>query len=76
MTTPLPAWLDAFRRRLGAELIETHISWLLLAGVAVVFVVLAIRYRTQAWRVITPTLLAGLLAAFAVHRFRRLAEQG
>ena len=36
-------------------------SWLLLAGVAVVFVVLAIRYRTQAWRVITPTLLAGLL---------------
>lgn len=32
MTTPLPAWLDAFRRRLGAELIETHISWLLLAG--------------------------------------------
>ena len=34
---------------------------LLLAGVGVVFAVLAIRYRGQAWRVITPTLLAGLL---------------
>ncbi|SDR10650.1 Predicted exporter [Pseudoxanthomonas sp. CF385] len=34
---------------------------LLLAGVVVVFGVLAIRYRWQAWRVITPTLLAGVL---------------
>ena len=32
MTAPLPAWLEAFRRRLGAEVVETHISWLLLAG--------------------------------------------
>ena len=31
-TAPLPAWLEAFRRRLGAEVVETHISWLLLAG--------------------------------------------
>jgi hypothetical protein len=29
---PLPAWLEAFRHRLGAEVVETHISWLLLAG--------------------------------------------
>lgn len=36
-------------------------SWLLLAGVVVVFVVLALRYRGQAWRVIAPTLLAGVL---------------
>ncbi|HEY1035125.1 MAG TPA: hypothetical protein VGE09_09090, partial [Pseudoxanthomonas sp.] len=34
---------------------------LLLAGVVVVFGVLALRYRGQAWRVITPTLLAGVL---------------
>lgn len=34
---------------------------LLLAGVVVVFGVLAVRYRWQAWRVITPTLLAGVL---------------
>ncbi|CAN4279206.1 MMPL family transporter [Pseudoxanthomonas sp. LjRoot125] len=34
---------------------------LLLAGVVVVFGVLALRYRWQAWRVITPTLLAGVL---------------
>ncbi|MBD9481224.1 MMPL family transporter [Pseudoxanthomonas sp. PXM02] len=34
---------------------------LLLAGVVVVFGVLAVRYRGQAWRVITPTLLAGVL---------------
>ena len=32
MSAPLPAWLEAFRRRLGAEVVETHISWLLLAG--------------------------------------------
>lgn len=32
MTAALPAWLEAFRHRLGAEVVETHISWLLLAG--------------------------------------------
>ena len=32
MSAPLPAWLEAFRHRLGAEVVETHISWLLLAG--------------------------------------------
>jgi len=36
-------------------------SGLLLAGVVVVFAVLALRYRGQAWRVIAPTLLAGVL---------------
>ncbi len=30
MKTPLPDWLEAFRARLGAEVVETHISWLLL----------------------------------------------
>ncbi|MCK6394704.1 AAA family ATPase [Zoogloea sp.] len=30
-TAPLPDWLARFQARLGAELIETHISWLLLA---------------------------------------------
>ena len=29
--TPLPAWLTDFRKQLGAELVETHISWLLLS---------------------------------------------
>lgn len=32
MHEPLPDWLEAFRAGLGAELVETHISWLLLAG--------------------------------------------
>jgi len=32
MTTPLPPWLEAFRARHDATVIETHISWLLLAG--------------------------------------------
>src|SRR5690606_14504795 len=40
------------RRMMGA---------LLLAGVVLVFGVLAWRYRGQSWRVIAPTLLAGLL---------------
>ncbi|WP_374487186.1 AAA family ATPase [Zoogloea sp.] len=31
MSSPLPPWLEAFRAQLGAEVIETHISWLLLA---------------------------------------------
>lgn len=30
-SAPLPDWLARFQARLGAELIETHISWLLLA---------------------------------------------
>ena len=36
--TPIPAWLEGFRQRLGdnagepVELIETHISWLLLVN--------------------------------------------
>ena len=55
-------WVD---RTADISRLLTHyrhmMSWLLLAGVAVVFVVLAIRYRSQAWRVITPTLLAGVL---------------
>ena len=55
-------WVD---RTADISRLLTHyrhmMSWLLLAGVAVVFVVLAIRYRGQAWRVITPTLLAGVL---------------
>ncbi|MDG2525338.1 MMPL family transporter [Stenotrophomonas sp. HITSZ_GD] len=44
--------LGHYRRMMGA---------LLLAGVVLVFGVLAWRYRRQSWRVITPTLLAGLL---------------
>jgi len=44
--------LGHYRRMMGA---------LLLAGVVLVFGVLAWRYRGQSWRVITPTLLAGLL---------------
>ncbi len=55
-------WVD---RTSDISRLLTHyrhmMSWLLLAGVVVVFAVLAIRYRTQAWRVITPTLLAGVL---------------
>jgi predicted exporter len=35
---------------------------LLLVSVAVVFIVLAVRYRRNAWRVLLPTVLAGLLA--------------
>ena len=37
-STPPPAWLEGFRQRLGddtgepVELIETHISWLLLVN--------------------------------------------
>jgi aminoglycoside phosphotransferase family enzyme/predicted kinase len=31
MSALLPPWLEAFRAQLGAELVETHISWLLLA---------------------------------------------
>ena len=37
---------------------------------------LAVRTGLYDFRQATLTLLAGLLAAFAVHRFRRLAEQG
>jgi len=44
--------LGHYRRMMGA---------LLLAGVVLVFGVLAWRYRGQSWRVIAPTLLAGLL---------------
>ncbi|MFP3648794.1 hypothetical protein SB822_59150, partial [Paraburkholderia sp. SIMBA_054] len=44
--------LGHYRHMMGA---------LLLAGVALVFGVLAWRYRRQSWRVIAPTLLAGLL---------------
>jgi predicted exporter len=55
-------WVD---RTADISRLLTHyrhmMSWLLLAGVVVVFVVLALRYRGQAWRVITPTLLAGVL---------------
>ncbi|KRA51330.1 hypothetical protein ASD77_17265 [Pseudoxanthomonas sp. Root65] len=55
-------WVD---RTADISRLLTHyrhmMSWLLLAGVAVVFVVLALRYRGQAWRVITPTVLAGVL---------------
>lgn len=55
-------WVD---RTADISRLLTHyrhmMSWLLLAGVAVVFVVLAVRYRGQAWRVITPTVLAGVL---------------
>jgi aminoglycoside phosphotransferase family enzyme len=32
MPSLLPDWLEDFRARLGAEVIETHISWLLLTG--------------------------------------------
>lgn len=32
MPSILPDWLEDFRARLGAEVIETHISWLLLTG--------------------------------------------
>lgn len=32
MTAPLPPWLEDFRARHDATVIETHISWLLLAG--------------------------------------------
>ena len=32
MNPTLPAWLEALRARLGATVVETHISWLLLAG--------------------------------------------
>lgn len=31
MNAALPDWLERFRARLGAEVVETHISWLLLA---------------------------------------------
>jgi predicted exporter len=55
-------WVD---RTADISRLLTHyrhmMSWLLLAGVVVVFAVLAVRYRAQAWRVITPTLLAGVL---------------
>lgn len=55
-------WVD---RTADISRLLTHyrhmMSWLLLAGVVVVFAVLAVRYRGQAWRVITPTLLAGVI---------------
>lgn len=55
-------WVD---RTADISRLLTHyrhmMSWLLLAGVIVVFAVLTLRYRGQAWRVITPTLLAGVL---------------
>ena len=35
MPSILPDWLEDFRARLGAEVIETHISWLLLTAVVV-----------------------------------------
>ncbi|MDR0479002.1 MAG: hypothetical protein LBH31_04205 [Burkholderiaceae bacterium] len=38
------------------------ITNLLVAGVIVVFIVLVVRYRRDAWRVLLPTVLAGLLA--------------
>lgn len=31
MNSALPDWLERFRARLGAEVIETHVSWVLLA---------------------------------------------
>ncbi|WP_232227585.1 MMPL family transporter [Aerolutibacter daejeonensis] len=36
-------------------------AWLLLAGVALVVVALAMRYRRHAWRAAVPTVLAGVL---------------
>lgn len=51
-TADFSALLGHYRRMMGA---------LLLAGVVLVFGVLAWRYRGQSWRVIAPTLLAGLL---------------
>ncbi len=37
-------------------------GWLLLAGVVLVFIALYWRYRGNAWRVLVPTLIAGVLA--------------
>lgn len=55
-------WVD---RTADISRLLTHyrhmMSWLLAVGIVVVFAVLAVRYRRQAWRVITPTLLAGVL---------------
>ncbi|WP_334179899.1 MMPL family transporter [Pseudoxanthomonas sp.] len=55
-------WVD---RTADISRLLTHyrrmMTGLLLAGVVVVFGVLAFRYRGETWRVITPTLLAGVL---------------
>ncbi|MDD3353569.1 bifunctional aminoglycoside phosphotransferase/ATP-binding protein [Zoogloea sp.] len=32
MTPPLPPWLEAFRHRVEADVVETHISWILLSS--------------------------------------------
>jgi predicted exporter len=40
--------------------------WLLIAGYALVFFALAVRFRSRAWRALAPTLLASLLAVAVV----------
>ncbi|WP_454831025.1 MMPL family transporter [Pseudoxanthomonas wuyuanensis] len=55
-------WVDRtgdFSRLLAHYRVQ--MSWLLLAGVAAVFVALWWRYRGLAWRALAPTVLAGLL---------------
>jgi len=50
---------DDFSRLLGHY--RTLMSGMLLAGIVLVFAALWWRYRRQAWRVLAPTLVAGLL---------------
>jgi predicted exporter len=55
-------WADRsadFSRLLGYY--RVMMTGLLLAGVALVFIVLVARYRRHAWRALLPTVLAGLL---------------
>lgn len=64
LATDLPGvrWVDRtgdFSRLLAHYRVQ--MSWLLLAGVAAVFVALWWRYRGLAWRAVAPTVLAGLL---------------
>lgn len=52
-TAQFSALLGHYRHMMG---------WLLLAGVALVLVALAVRYRRDAWRAALPTVLAGVLS--------------
>ncbi|MCK6374744.1 MAG: AAA family ATPase [Zoogloea sp.] len=61
MTAPLPPWLEDFRARHDATVIETHISWLLLAG-------------ALAWKVKKPIRLP-FLDYGSVERRRRCCEE-
>jgi len=72
---------ELFLRRESSR--ETRLLWISLAIGALLLALqhgyaleLALRTGLYDFRQATLTMLAGLLAAFAVHRFRRQAEQG